>query len=185
MLNATNNCQIAFIKAVPNLKLSSTSLTLVLLSKVHVRTRPHTGLVPRAINQSGPHLGLKGVLCEKASPSVQCSNGSLGGSFYLRTALLYGAQLFDLKIPPLMRSLPRTIRLTELVWRNCKFSTNRSFSTAYWEPSLKFKQDYHVTETQRLKVLTFNSVTRLIFFFLWQRWLILTENEIVWSSNTR
>lgn len=87
------------------LKLGSTSFTLVLLSKVHVRTYPHARLVPRAINQSGPHLGLKGVLGKKASPSEQRSNGSLGGSFYLHTSLLYGAQLFDLKIPSLMRSL--------------------------------------------------------------------------------
>lgn len=60
-----------FGKAVPNLKLSSASLTFVLLSKVHVRTRPHASLVPRAINQSGSHLGLKGVLGRKASPSEQ------------------------------------------------------------------------------------------------------------------
>lgn len=104
-VNATNNPQTAFSKAVPKLKLGSTSFTLVLLSKVHVRTYPHARLVPRAINQSGPHLGLKGVLGKKASPSEQRSNGSLGGSFYLHTSLLYGAQLFDLKIPSLMRSL--------------------------------------------------------------------------------
>lgn len=104
-VNATNNRQTGFSKAVPKLKLNSISFTLILLSKVHVRTHPHASLVPMAINQSGPHLGLKGVLGRKASPSEKCTNGSLGGSFYLCTTLLYGAQLFDLKIPPLMRSL--------------------------------------------------------------------------------
>lgn len=68
--NVTNNRETASTKAVPNLKLSSASLALVLLGKVHVRTNPHASLVPRAINQSGPHLGLKGVLGKKGPHPV-------------------------------------------------------------------------------------------------------------------
>ncbi|TSO47168.1 Transcription factor Sp4 [Bagarius yarrelli] len=70
--------QTAFIKAQAEFHISHTPE--VLLSKVHVRTNPHASLVPRAINQSGPYLGLKGVLGKKRASPTTCSKiGGVGG----------------------------------------------------------------------------------------------------------